>query len=125
MDSDEATTPRQNPKRKIVEVVNRNYLDGKYSGQWHLNKKVPHGKGTLRNEHELWSYTGDWKDGKKDGEGTWEWANKDVWEGKWSADLPYGTGKATIKRFPARRMLDALNYKKTNFGGIIEPLKVT
>ena len=38
------------------------------------------------------TYEGDFKNGKKDGEGTFEWPNGDRYEGLWNMCLKHGKG---------------------------------
>ena len=60
-----------------------------------------HCKGTLTYLHSFYRYTGEWKDGKKNGQGSWFWGgavpklegNKYV--GEWKDDRKHGKGTYT------------------------------
>ena len=41
-------------------------------------------------------YEGEWKDGKKHGQGTYTWSNGDVYEGEWKDNNPNGQGTLTF-----------------------------
>ena len=43
------------------------------------------------------SYNGDFKNGKRDGTGTFKWKNGDTYTGEWKDDLMEGEGKFTYK----------------------------
>ncbi|MGB0368703.1 MAG: hypothetical protein ACPGD8_04815, partial [Flavobacteriales bacterium] len=41
-------------------------------------------------------YTGEWKDDKKNGQGTYRWPNKQIYEGSWQNNLRHGKGLLTM-----------------------------
>jgi len=79
-----------NAKERInkIDVLTSEPFDGKkYEGEWKDGKK--HGQGTL-----TWAsgakYEGEWKDGKKHGQGTLTWASGKKYEGEWKDDVASG-----------------------------------
>ena len=73
--------------------VDKESLKGTYNGDCKKNKA--HGKGKAVGVD---TYEGDFKNGIPDGEGTYTWSNKNVFEGKYLKGLREGKGKMTIKR---------------------------
>lgn len=64
-----------------------------YSGQWHLGRRSGHGFATLLDGT---TYTGDWKNGKRNGFGTCTYARtRDVYTGKWVGGVRCGRGVCT------------------------------
>jgi len=79
-----------NAKERInkIDVLTSEPFDGKkYEGEWKDGKK--HGQGTL-----TWAngskYEGEWKDGKRHGQGTLAWASGKKYEGEWKDDVASG-----------------------------------
>jgi hypothetical protein len=73
--------------------VDKESLKGTYNGDCKKNKA--HGKGKAVGVD---TYEGDFKNGIPDGDGTYTWSNKNVFEGKYLKGLREGKGKMTIKR---------------------------
>mmetsp|Transcript_18579 Transcript_18579/g.15206 ORF Transcript_18579/g.15206 Transcript_18579/m.15206 type:complete len:127 (+) Transcript_18579:419-799(+) len=66
--------------------------EGKYSGENKNYKK--HGQGTFTyNNNDI--YNGEWKDGKRDGQGTFIYINGNKYEGEWKNDNRDGQGTLT------------------------------
>lgn len=75
-----------------------NILTRHYEGEF--LKLNYNGKGTMKKYSSStgdleWEYTGDWKDGKKCGQGTMTYANGDVYKGEWENDKKNGQGTMT------------------------------
>ena len=73
--------------------VDKESLKGTYNGDCKKNKA--HGKGKAVGVD---TYEGEFKNGIPDGDGTYTWSNKNVFEGKYLKGLREGKGKMTIKR---------------------------
>ncbi|MCF8465092.1 MAG: hypothetical protein K9G41_09630 [Flavobacteriales bacterium] len=65
-------------------------------------------------------YTGEWKDGKKDGKGVFRWENGMSYEGDWVADKRSGRGKFT---WPNKQVFDGIwiDDKRTGPGVLYMP----
>lgn len=75
----------KNPDTYIMKF---NYDMG-YTGEWKNDKK--HGQGTFRWENGM-SYEGEWANNKRNGLGTFTWPNKQVFTGQWVDDRRTGDG---------------------------------
>lgn len=73
--------------------VDKESIKGTYAGDCKKNKA--HGKGKAVGADV---YEGDFKNGVPDGDGTYTWANKNVFEGKYLKGLREGKGKMIFKR---------------------------
>ena len=60
---------------------------GTYTGEWKDSKR--HGQGT-RKWADGATYTGEWKDGKQHGQGTGKGADGGTYTGEWKDDKPHG-----------------------------------
>ena len=68
--------------------------DGIYVGG--AVNKVPHGEGTItyfEDVPSLQNYTGEWREGVKQGFGKMNWKDGDRYRGDWRNDLPEGKGE--------------------------------
>jgi len=73
--------------------VDKEALKGTYTGD--CKKDKAHGKGKAVG---IDTYDGEFKNGVPDGQGTYTWSNKSVFEGKYLKGLREGKGKMTIKK---------------------------
>jgi hypothetical protein len=64
-----------------------------YTGEWKDDKK--HGKGTYRWDNGM-VYEGDWIENMRTGQGKFTWPNKQVYEGGWLNDRRHGAGYMTM-----------------------------
>lgn len=77
------------------------YLDGRYVGEVKLveNSKfaepVRHGLGRMEFRDTGDVYSGQWKDNKRDGKGTYVWASGSKYEGEFQHDRMTGVGRTT------------------------------
>ena len=75
-------------------IINTN--KGKYVGEWKDGKK--HGQGTFTYGKGKWEgekYEGEFKDGYRHGQGTYTWSNGDKYIGEFNNDKPNGQGTYT------------------------------
>ena len=63
-----------------------------YVGEWKDGQK--HGQGTF-NYSGVYQYVGEWKDGKENGHGTQTWADGDQYVGEWKDGQKHGQGTLT------------------------------
>jgi hypothetical protein len=66
----------------------------RYEGEWKDGKR--HGQGTLYYKSGS-RYEGEWKDGKRHGQGTFFWNDGDRYEGEWKDDWKHGKGTMYLK----------------------------
>ena len=92
--------------------VDKESLKGTYTGDCKKNKA--HGKGKAVGVD---TYEGDFKNGIPDGEGTYTWSNKNVFEGKYLKGLREGKGKMTMKREGAQDSVIEGFWKKDAYIG--------
>ena len=83
---------------KLTEVTDMRYNAGTSKAYWGLytgtvKNKKPEGYGIWTGDEKGRSYKGNWKNGKKDGEGTYDWPNGDLYMGNWKNDKADGKGK--------------------------------
>jgi hypothetical protein len=95
--------------------VDKESLKGTYTGDCKKNKA--HGKGKAVG---LDTYAGEFKNGIPDGEGTYTWSNKNMFEGKYLKGLREGKGKMTIKREGAQDSIIEGFWKKDAYIGKYE-----
>jgi hypothetical protein len=92
--------------KKIERGHNRTYrintdIIGHYEGDWDTDTQKPHGKGMLTiNSKGNRTYTGDWVQGKRQGQGQMSYHSPkeplhivDIYEGNWEDDKRNGKGK--------------------------------
>lgn len=58
------------------------------------------------------TYEGDFKNGKKDGEGTFEWTNGDRYIGSWRTDQRHGVGIYASKKDGTKKQGEWVNGKR-------------
>src|SRR5678809_868245 len=85
--------------------VDKESLKGTYVGDGKKNKA--HGKGKAVG---IDTYEGEFKNGIPDGQGTYTWNNKNVFEGKYLKGLREGRGKMIMKRDGAQDSVIAVSY---------------
>ncbi len=83
-----------------VDGVAKNVIEyGDYQYEWPIVNGKPEGEGVLYDTTEdgavIVVYTWSFKDGKKDGQGKYTWANGDIYEGEWKNDKRTWQGKCT------------------------------
>lgn len=78
----------KNPETYIMEFQ---YEMG-YTGEWKDEKK--HGQGTYKWSNGM-TYEGAWENNQRNGYGKFTWPNKQMFEGEWKNDKRNGTGKLT------------------------------
>lgn len=95
--------------------VDKESLKGTYAGDCKKNKA--HGKGKAVGAD---TYEGEFKNGVPDGDGTYTWANKNVFEGKYLKGLREGKGKMIFKREGAQDSVVEGYWKKDSYIGKYE-----
>jgi hypothetical protein len=92
--------------------VDKESLKGTYTGDCKKNKA--HGKGKAVG---IDIYEGEFKNGIPDGQGTYTWSNKNVFEGKYIKGLREGKGKMIMKREGAQDSVVEGFWKKDAYIG--------
>jgi len=92
--------------------VDKESLKGTYTGDCKKNKA--HGKGKAVG---IDTYEGEFKNGIPDGQGTYTWSNKNVFEGKYLKGLREGKGKMILKREGAQDSVIEGFWKKDAYIG--------
>jgi|SRR5215203_2834879 len=92
--------------------VDKESLKGTYAGDCKKNKA--HGKGKAVG---IDTYEGEFKNGIPDGQGTYTWNNKNVFEGKYLKGLREGRGKMIMKRDGAQDSVIDGFWKKDAYIG--------
>ena len=92
--------------------VDKESLKGAYTGDCKKNKA--HGKGKATGAD---TYEGEFKNGFPDGQGTYTWSNKNVFEGKYIKGLREGRGIMTFKRAGAPDSVVEGYWKKDAYIG--------
>ena len=92
--------------------VDKESLKGTYTGDCKKNKA--HGKGKAIGVD---TYEGEFKNGIPDGDGTYTWGNKNVFEGKFLKGLREGKGKMVFKREGAQDSVVEGFWKKDAYIG--------
>ena len=88
---DNAETKKEFSKEKEEKVITLS--DGsKYAGEWKDGKK--HGQGTITTPEGV-NYVGEWKDGKIHGQGTKTWPDGSEYVGVWQGGMAHGRGEFT------------------------------
>lgn len=77
-------------KEKTISATLMIYNTNIYEGEWKDGKKNGQGKCTYV-DGEI--YDGEWKDDKKHGHGKFIWSSGNIYEGKWKFDKRHGQGK--------------------------------
>ncbi len=73
---------------------------------------LPHGTGTYQSP-EGWTYTGQWRTGKREGTGTCVYPDGSAYVGQWHDDKPHGEGSHA---WPDGRYLEGL-WREGEFVG--------
>ena len=95
--------------------VDKESIKGTYTGDCKKNKA--HGKGKAVGAD---TYEGEFKNGIPDGEGTYTWSNKNVFQGKFLKGLREGKGKMIFKREGAQDSVVEGFWKKDAYIGKYE-----
>lgn len=62
-----------------------------YTGSWKDDKRD--GQGSYQRKNGEWQYTGSWEQGKRQGPGHIKYSNGDVYSGDFKLDMFHGEGK--------------------------------
>jgi hypothetical protein len=91
----ESTTPKRRPKTQPPEALategEKLYPDGsRYEGA--LIAGMPNGQGSMTYAEDKGTYTGEWLDGMRNGNGTQGLGGGESYAGTWSKNQPHGDG---------------------------------